>query len=696
MGVEDTLSAPIKTIKGVGPKTAQLLAKKGIASVEDALYFLPRGYEDRRQITPIRSLVQGMTATVLADVTSTRQIKAGRQMRFEATVSDGTGFLRLVWFRAYPSLAADFGEGRKLVIFGEVAFFGSVAQMAHPDYEPASFNEEGKPVASVHFGRVVPLYSETEGLHQKAIRRLMGEVLRVSLPVVEEPLPDGLLQRHGLPKLRESLLQLHFPKEVPEPDGASGPLKRLAFEEFFVLQLGLELRHRARMQEKALALEDKHGFVEAFLAQLPFQLTDDQKNAWAAIRSDLAKPWAMTRLVQGDVGAGKTVVALAAAALAASAGVQTAFMAPTEVLAQQHYALAAPLFKKLGVETVFISQGSLSDPTHREKLGDGGAALAIGTHALFQQSVEFQRLGLVIVDEQHRFGVEQRETLLRKAQGYSPHLLLMTATPIPRTLALTCYGDLDLTLIQQKPKGRQPIRTRIVGERGRAQLYSSMRSRFAEEEQAYVIYPLIEASEKLDLKSATEMHERLSREIFPGQAVGLLHGRMKADEKERILTSFKRGEIRLLVSTTVIEVGIDVPNATMMVIEHAERLGLSQLHQLRGRVGRGSKASECVLVSEAVGARRLRILAETEDGFRIAEEDLKLRGPGEFMGTRQSGLPGFRVGDLIRDEALLLQARNEALNLLGTDPELRAPEHQGIRTLLQTRWGRKIEKLRGA
>jgi ATP-dependent DNA helicase RecG len=402
----------------------------------------------------------------------------------------------------------------------------------------------------------------------------------------------------------------------------------------------------------------------------------------------------MTRLVQGDVGAGKTVVAFAGAVQAASSGYQTAMMAPTEILALQHFKAAERWLKPLGIEPVLLVSANSGRKEIREAVSSGQAQLVVGTHALFQQGVSFSKLGLVVVDEQHRFGVEQRSELVRKGAKEVPHLLMMTATPIPRTLALTLYGDLDLTLIRQKPSNRKPIRTTILRDRERPRLYQKIRGTVQAGEQVYIIYPLVEASEKLDLKSATEMHDRLRKEIFPDLSLGLLHGRMKPEEKERILAEFKEGKFQILVSTTVIEVGIDVPNATLMIIEHPERLGLSQLHQLRGRVGRGALQSECVLVADEYVSPRLKIMESTEDGFVIAEEDLRLRGPGEFLGTRQSGLPGFRVGHILRDASLLDLAREEALRLLEIDPDMTSPAHAGIRHMVESRWKEKIDRLR--
>jgi ATP-dependent DNA helicase RecG len=673
---------------------ARLLSKKGIRTVEDALYFIPRTYEDRRRLTPIHQLRAGEWATVLVTSAGGREIRQRNTSRFEASVGDKTGGMRLFWFRSYPSLKEDFAAGTKILVYGEVGFSGGFARMTHPEYEVVKESPDGKPIPSFHFGRVVPVYSETEGLHQKTIRRVMAQVLKSSLESLDEPLPDSLLTKLKLPSLRESFVSLHFPKDFPKeglPEAAA--YQRIAFEEFFILQLGLGLKQQLRKKEKGRPLIDKKGWCEKFCAALPFTLTQDQKQAIDAIRADLGRDQPMSRLVQGDVGSGKTAVALAAAAIAASEGVQTALMAPTELLAQQHFRTAEKFLAPLGVPCLLFSQDTASRAETRRAVAEGQVKLVVGTHAMFQERAVFQDLGLVIVDEQHRFGVEQRGELMRKTSAGVPHLLMMTATPIPRTLALTVYGDLDLTWIRQKPANRLPVRTRILREKDRPALYSQIRRLLQQGQQAYVIYPLVEESEKLDLKSATQMHQTMSREVFPEFQVALLHGRMKPEEKDAILNAFKAGKFQLLVSTTVIEVGIDVPNATLITIEHPERLGLSQLHQLRGRVGRGDLASECVLLVEDKIPPRLRIMEQTEDGFEIAEEDLKFRGPGEFLGTHQSGLPGFRAGHIVHDAPLLSKAREEARAILAEDPELKQPAHAGVRQMVENRWREKIERL---
>ena len=678
------LEAPISRLKGIGPRLSALLARKGVCTLEDALYFLPRDYEDRRRLSKVGELTGG-AATVCAAVVSARWARGRRSRHFEAVVSDGTGHLKLSWFHAFPSIEQEFSPGSRLVLHGDVRTFQGELQMTHPEYERVA--EDGKPPVSYHFGRVVPVYSETEGLHQKPLRRIMGEALKASLPHLDDCLPEDLRGRLALPGLRESFIGLHFPAVPPEPDRLSAAGRRVVFEEFFILHLGLGIVRRRRRKQGAVPLHAPEA-AERFVAGLPFPLTGDQRRAIDEVSRDLAMPQAMTRLIQGDVGAGKTVVALAAAAVVRACGKQAAVLAPTEILAAQHHQAAERWLGPLGVRSALVLGGP-------GKSVPAEADLFIGTHALFQADVSFERLALVVVDEQHRFGVDQRGELLAKGMAPATHLLMMTATPIPRTLALTLYGDLDVTLIREKPATRKPIRTSILGERQRPALYRKIRETVSRGEQVYIIYPLVEASEKVDLKSATEMHQRLSREVFADLKVGLLHGRMKAGEKDAVLAEFRESRTKILVSTTVIEVGIDVAAATLMVVEHPDRLGLSQLHQLRGRVGRGERPSECVLVASGHVTPRLRVLEQSDDGFEIAEEDLRLRGPGEFLGTRQSGLPGFRVGNIVRDADLLTTARDEADRVLGSDPELAAPEHRGIRERVERHWKEKIDRLRG-
>jgi ATP-dependent DNA helicase RecG len=693
--MSDVLNSPIQFVRGVGPKLAKLLSKKGIATVEDALYFLPRDYEDRRRLTPLGSLKPGSFAVVFGKVSRVKPQRMGRKHRLEVVLSDPSGEITLFWFHAYPALLEEFQLENSYVVAGEVRPSTRGLQIAHPEFEKVTEMRNGKPVISLNFGRVVPIYSETEGLHQKTLRKVMREAIHTSLPHLQESLPEKLLTDLELPSLRQSFTKVHFPDELPNSEEPNEAIKRIVFEEFFVLELGLGLIKQKHQKEKAPILKDPENMLEALLKNLPFSLTDDQKEALGVTQKDLARGFSMCRLIQGDVGAGKTVVTLGAAAIASGSGYQTAFMAPTEVLAQQHYRTAKSLLESAQVPVYLLTHSNEGKKEALEAIQNQENCVVIGTHALFQESVKFKKLGLVIVDEQHRFGVEQRGLLLKKSESGKPHLLMTTATPIPRTLALTLYGDLDLSIIRQKPKGRKPIRTRILRDKDRPRLYQQISEVVKKGQQVYVIYPLVEESEKLELKSATEMHKKLSQEVFPDLKVGLVHGRMKSEDKETILSRFKEKEFNILISTTVIEVGIDVPNATLMVIEHPERLGLSQLHQLRGRVGRGSEESECILLADAYVTERLRIMTKTDDGFVIAEEDLRIRGPGEFLGTRQSGLPGFRVGNLLRDADLLQRAKTEADKLLKEDPSLKKQEHAIIRQLVESRWKQKIERLRG-
>ncbi|MBI1860659.1 MAG: ATP-dependent DNA helicase RecG [Deltaproteobacteria bacterium] len=673
------LSTSLQYLKGVGPKLAETFAKRGLFTFEDALYYLPRTFEDRRQPTPIIRLVPGLKAVVRGKVVDSKWTGGRGRRQFEATLKDASGKpLTLHWFHTVPSLKDEFVLGREVTVYGEIHFFRGRLQMNHPDFA-------GGEVISPEFSGVLPVYTSPENLSQKVVRKVVRGAVESSMPLIQEPLPGAMLERLGLCDLKTALKMHHFPETVPDAPTLRRALDRLIFEEFFVFQLGLLLNRERRAL--APVMQDSSG-VNELVKSLPFALTGDQERAISEITRDLGLPLPMTRLLQGDVGSGKTVVSLAAAVMAARSGYQTALMVPTEVLAIQHFQKARELLKELF--PVLLVHGA--EKMVSEKVASGESKLVIGTHALFQEAVRFHRLGLVIVDEQHRFGVRQRRELIDKAAGV-PHLLMMTATPIPRTLSLTLYGDLDLTIIREKPKARLPIRTRMIFERDRETLYGAIRKRIEAREQIYVVYPLVEESEKLDLKSAIGMFEELKK-VFQGASVELVHGRMASEEKERVLDGFRRGAVSVLVATTVVEVGIDVPNATLMVIEHAERLGLSQLHQLRGRVGRGTKASECFLVSK-VPTQRLRILVQSDDGFVIAEEDLKLRGAGEFLGTRQSGGTGFRLGDIVRDGRLLNTAHEEASRLLVEDPGLEKPEHKILKKMVETRWKEKQDFVTG-
>jgi len=677
---------PIQYVKGVGPKLSRILEKKGIRTIEDALFFAPRIYEDRTIPKPISKVRIGEEVTLLVRVLNSKSYKIGRKKRFKVLVTDGTGQITLNWFFPFPGLIDEFTPNSMFYVYGKVDFFGGFLTINHPEYEKVLENKR-----TLNFGRIVPVYSETEGLKQKTIRKIIAETLKISIPHLNDSLPPKIRERLGLKSLRESFIELHFPKSFIEDVSYSEAARRLIFEEFFILQLGLGLKKETLKGKHAPSLLDKEGKVNTFISSLPFSLTNDQKKVVDSIKTDLSKNEPMTRLLQGDVGSGKTVVALIASLIAISENYQVAFMAPTEILAQQHYMTSEKLFKSVGVSVLLLTHSTVSKNTI-SKISSGEAQLIIGTHALFQKNVRFSRLGLVIVDEQHRFGVDQRNELISKASDFYPHLLMMTATPIPRTLSLTLYGDLELSIIKEKPPGRKPVKTSIIGSRERHELFGKIRKTVQKGEQVYIIYPLIDISDKLFLKSAKEMYEKFKNDIFPDFSIGLIHGKLKPDEKERTLLDFKNGKFNILVSTTVIEVGIDVPNATLMVIEHPERLGLSELHQLRGRVGRGGTSSECILVAEKGVGQRLKIMESTEDGFIIAEEDLKIRGPGEFLGTRQHGMFGFRLGHIVRDAEILELAKKEAQKIL---KDSSSKEAQAIYEVAKLKWKEKIERLKG-
>jgi ATP-dependent DNA helicase RecG len=601
----------------------------------------------------------------------------------ELLFKDHTGRIAGKWFRVpFKNYFTAFKPGTPVRVTGEIKSFRGTKEIHHPDVKViedlADENESG----------LVPIYSETEGLTQKLIRKIVHNVLDSTKELVEETLPEWVLSDYKLPPLKAALEKVHEPGENDAQiwqNFRDPHQRRLIFEEFFWLELCLARNRKGMTRESAPAMRALQGLSQSLRKKLPFTLTEGQEKVLADISQDLMIPHPMHRLVQGDVGCGKTIVAFLAAAQVIENGYQVALMAPTEILAEQHFIKAKELFESVGIRVGFLSGGQKDKRSSatKEAIAAGTIQLAIGTHALIQEDVAFKNLGLVVIDEQHRFGVKQRAELKKK--GVSPHFLIMTATPIPRTLAMTVYGDLDVSTIRELPKGRLPITTRVAYETKRALVYKFVREQLERGRQAYVIYPLVEETEKMDLKNATEMATILAQQFAPFK-VGLLHGRMKSEEKESLMHQFKKGEIQVLVSTTVVEVGVDVPNATLMLIEHAERFGLAQLHQLRGRVGRGQHKSYCVLLAgRAVSdeaKRRLEVMTETQDGFKIAEEDLVLRGPGEFMGTRQSGLPGFRLANLVRDVDILTEARKAAFQLLEKDPNLESPENNRIRNAL--------------
>jgi ATP-dependent DNA helicase RecG len=681
------LSTALQYVKGVGPQRAKLLAKKGLATVEDALFFLPIRHEDRTRLTPLRALQVGQVATCSGTIAGISPPPPGRaRVPLVLLLRDASGYgTATIFGRGW--LTRVFQRGQRLVLHGKGARFKDKVTLQVQDWELVESDED----EPIHAGALVPVYSITEGLHQRTLRSLMYHLVERFVADAGETLPAAARQRRGLVGLTEALTGAHFPESEAQLAAAH---RRLAFEDFLLLQLGLAILRARTTRSQGIALNPRGTLVTGLRAALPWSLTGAQERVWDEIRRDMAAPYPMHRLLQGDVGSGKTIVAALAVLTAVEAGYQAAVMAPTEILAEQHVMTFSRLLEPLGVPVTLLSAAlrGRERAARRTAVAAGDVGCVIGTHALVQEAVEFRRLGLVVVDEQHRFGVAQRALL--KAKGDHPDVLVMTATPIPRTLALTLYGDLDVSVLDELPPGRKPIVTRARAESSRPQIYAFLRDEAAAGRQIYVVYPLIEESEAMDLKAATDMAQRLQREVFPDLVVGLLHGRLSFEAKDGIMRRFKAGEIHVLVSTTVIEVGIDVPNASVMLIEHAERFGLSQLHQLRGRVGRGPWKSYCILLTSGRlgedAERRMHAMVETGDGFKIAEVDLQLRGPGEFFGTRQSGLPEFRVADLLRDAALLEEARRDALAIIAADPELRASDHRGLRQALLARWRGKL------
>lgn len=697
------LQTGVQFIKGIGPKLAALLEKRGIRTVEDALYLMPLRYEDRRELVPISRLCAGQPAVFYGKVISADAVttKGGRRV-FEALVSDDSGTISFKWFNANATwMKRTWKVGRDGVFSGEVNQYGYQREVHHPDVE---WLPEGADLKSVlaadpaNFGRIVAVYPLTEGLHQKAMRRIMREVLDGFLDNVESVLPASMLPP-GFPSLKTALSQVHSPPQdavLSELNEGRTPAHRaLAFDEFFYWELGLALKKRNVALEDGIAFQVTHRYTKELAKLLPFELTAAQRRVLSEIKADMMAPHPMNRLIQGDVGCGKTLVALMASLIAVENGYQVAIMAPTEILAEQHWHTIHNWCSRMDIEVVLITAGmkGTAKKNTLERVADGSAQIVIGTHAVIQEKVEFARLGLGIIDEQHRFGVLQRGILKKK--GINPDILVMTATPIPRTLAMTLFGDLSLSVIDELPPGRTKVETRIFFESRRSQVYDMIRAEVAQKRQAYIIYPLVEETEKTDLKAASQMAEHLEKDIFPSLRIGLLHGRMSPEEKEEVMGRFKQNQIDILVSTTVIEVGIDVPNATLMVVEHAERFGLSQLHQLRGRVGRSSAVSRCILLTTGRlsedGEKRLKVIESTSDGFRIAEADLEIRGPGDFLGTRQAGMPDFRVANILRDGTILDQARRAACDLLEMDPEFSAPGHAVMKDELLLRWGRRLE-----
>jgi ATP-dependent DNA helicase RecG len=682
------LRTPLNTlhlheIPRIALKTAQKLAGSVAGSlgatnanqvtVEELIYNLPMRYEDRSNLARIRDLKNNEWATIEARVrvAGSYAVKGGRLRIFEISATDETGQVRAFWWnQAY--LQNSFPQGRLVLLYGQWkknrrGFF----EVENPDYEFISGDDDVDPI---HTGRRVPIYRKLGDIRTKQLRSIMYHVLsRLDFREIEDAIPQAILERNKLISRSEAIRQVHFPGDDAPIDlynSAGSPAhRRLIFEEFFWLSIAMGLRREGREQSpKGTVIEVNERIRKAVRSVLPFKPTNAQKRVLKEIVEDMVGPKPMNRLLQGDVGSGKTIIAVQAAIVAIENGYQAAIMAPTEILAEQHAKNVKQMFGETRYRVELLT-GSLSAGKKRlmrNAVEGGELDLVIGTHALIQEGVRFHKLGFVVIDEQHRFGVMQRAELMKR--GYNPDVLVMSATPIPRSLVMSVYGDLDLSVIDEMPPGRKPVLTRLRSEEARNRIYKFLDSRIREGSQAYIVYPLVEESEKLDLLNASQMAEHLQFDVFPGFRVGLVHGRMKQDEKDAVMEEFRRGEINILVSTTVIEVGVDVPNASIMLIEHADRFGLSQLHQLRGRVGRGDQQAYCILLAgdkrSSVARERLAIMEETTDGFKIAEKDLELRGPGEVMGTRQSGLPEFRVGNIVRDRELLELARSEADFLL--------------------------------
>lgn len=673
---------PVQFIKGVGPHIAGLLARKNISTVEDLLHFFPRAYEDRRAARNISSLQAGEIVSLVATVVRHTSVPMGRSSRriHDVLLKDESGFVHCKFFRVpFKGYFDKFEPGTAVRVVGKVTEYRGKIEFHHPDMmewtEDENENED----------ELRPIYEETEGLSSRKIQKVIQSVIdQVEIP---ETLPVSLIREQELPDRKTSFKKLHSPPNdsTREFMEFQSPYhRRMIFEEFFWLEFFLARRKAGVAKEKGPDIEFDLALANRFQKNLPFELTADQQKVFGEICDDLKQPHPMNRLVQGDVGSGKTVVAQMTAAIVIAGEHQVALMAPTEILAEQHFKNSEKVFEALGIKVTLLL-GSHSAREKKERLAlinSGEAQLVIGTHALIQEGVDFKKLGLIIIDEQHRFGVSQRKMLSLKAGKISPHVLIMTATPIPRTLALTVYGDLDVSVIRELPKGRAPIDTRVVYESKREAVMGFFRQKIREGGQGYIIFPLVEESEKIDLKDALQAFETLPK-LYPEIRFGLLHGRMKSEEKDATMERFRKHELDVLVSTTVIEVGVDVANATLMMVEHSERFGLSQLHQLRGRVGRGSKKSYCVLmmgksVSDESRAR-LRIMEKTTSGFDVAEEDLKIRGPGELLGQRQSGLLGFRIANLIRDVELLTLARSMAFKIVENDGALKSPENKNLK-----------------
>lgn len=697
-GSAPSLDAPITALKGINRGLAPKFEKLGVKTIRELLYFFPHRHIDYSRTKLVSQLEAGEEQTIVANIwEASQKFLANRRRATEAVVGDESGNIRVIWFNQ-PYLAKVLSTNSRVVLSGRVDLFHGRKVFVSPEWELLESDD------LIHTGRLVPVYPLTAGLSPRTVRRIVKGALDNCLPELNDFLPENVRVRANLLPLHEAIAQAHYPDSESSKDQAR---KRLAFDELFLIQLGVLSKKRDWQEESGNAFNVDSRYLEPFFNSLPYALTSAQKRALAEIQSDLSKPKPMSRLLQGEVGSGKTVVATAAMLLAAANGYQAGLMAPTEILAEQHFNTICSLLHSVSREenssktvrnypdmlphpiSVGLLIGSLKESAKQEIqqcISAGEINIVIGTHALIQKGVDFKSLGLCVVDEQHRFGVMQRSEL--RSKGRRPHVLVMSATPIPRTLALTLYGDLDLSILDELPPGRIEIKTRFLGPEYRQRAYDFVRKQIAEGRQAFIICPLIEESEAIETKAAITEYERLSQSVFPDLRLGLLHGRLNGAEKEEVMQRFRNCEIDILVSTPVVEVGVDVPNATVMLIEGADRFGLAQLHQFRGRVGRGQHQSYCLLLAESPSAEakeRLKLMESIRNGFKLAEEDLRLRGPGEFFGTRQSGLPDLKMARL-SDVTILELARREAIELFNSDPYLKQPEHRLLAREVSRLW----------
>ncbi len=676
----------VRYIKGVGPKRSDLFKRLGVENISDLFYYLPRRYEDRSNIVSINDLKPGQTQATIGKVLSVNLFKAKTgTVILEVAIGDDKNRVFAVWYNQ-PFLKKNFTVGKKVMLYGKIELQNKF-QITHPVFV---ILDDEKVSDSLDMGRIVPIYPLTEDLTQRYLRKIVHQALGSHLTHLKDPLPTYVRARRKLVDFKFAVQNIHFPYSF---ENLKKAYRRLVFEEFFTLQIIMALR-RKKLTKKGISHKVQENLLGDFQDLFSFGLTDEQKKCIKQIEGDMASEKPMYRLLQGDVGSGKTVVAMYAMLLAAQNGFQAAIMAPTEVLARQHYITLSKTLMPLGINVRLLVSGIDQDDKKRirDELRSGSADILVGTHSLFQEGIEYGNLGLVVIDEEHKFGVDQRKELRMK--GSMPDTLVMTATPIPRSLALTVYGDMDISFLREKPAGRQPVTTYWIGEDKREAVYKFLRSEIKEGRQAFIVYPRIKNTEKSDLLSAEGMYEHLKNEVFKDLRIALVHGRMKVEDKDKVMNDFREGKYDVLVATTVIEVGVDIPNVTVIMVEHAERYGLAQLHQLRGRIGRGKHASYCVLVGEGkteASRERLSTMAETDDGFMIAEKDLDTRGPGEFLGTRQSGLPELKFGNIVRDFAIMEEARKEAFRIVKEDPRLEDDRHAGIKESIVERFRGRVQ-----